>query len=107
MRSRHHSLTAMQVSRAVSRDIVGALPVGGHVHQLGVGWRADTHQRRYELTAALAVSSNALKHPGDLEAEDVRPDGCMKADLWPVGVFARPVQVNVTMPSTGIAAGLR
>ncbi|HVE90107.1 MAG TPA: hypothetical protein VNA44_10450 [Burkholderiaceae bacterium] len=63
----------------------------GHVHQLGVGWRAATNQRRYELTAALAVSSNALKHPSDLEAEDVRLAGAIEQRLgesWRVAVRA-------------------
>jgi hypothetical protein len=60
----------------------------GHVHQLGGGWRADTHQRRYELTAALAVSSNALKHPSDLEAEDVRFAGAIEQRLGESWRFA-------------------
>ena len=63
----------------------------GHVHRLGVGWRADTHQRRYELTAALAVSSNALTHPSDLEAEDVRFAGAIEqrvGESWRVALLA-------------------
>ena len=53
----------------------------GHVHQLGVGWGAATQQRRYELTTAFAVSSNALKHPSDLAAEDVRFAGVIEQRL--------------------------
>ncbi len=63
----------------------------GHVHQLGVGWRADTDRRRYELTTALAVSSNALKHPSDLEADDVRFAGAIEQRLgesWRVDLRA-------------------
>ena len=63
----------------------------GHVHQLGVGWRADTAQRRYELTTALAVSSNALKNLGDLEADDVRFAGAIEQRLgesWRVALRA-------------------
>ena len=63
----------------------------GHVHQLGVGWRADTDQRRYELSTALAVSSNALKHPSDLEADDVRFAGAVEQRLgesWSVALRA-------------------
>ena len=63
----------------------------GHVHQLGVGWRADTDQRRYELSTALAVSSNALKHPSDLEADDVRFAGAIDQRLgesWQIALRA-------------------
>lgn len=63
----------------------------GHVHQLGVGWRTNAHERRYELTAALAVSSNALKHASDLEVEDVRLGGAIEQRLgesWRVALRA-------------------
>jgi hypothetical protein len=79
--------------RALDLPPVEGVPAdsNGHVHQLGVGWRADTYQRRYELTAALAVSSNALKHPSDLEAEDVRFAGAIEQRLgesWRVALRA-------------------
>jgi len=79
--------------RALDLPVVQGVPAdsNGHVHQLGVGWRADTQQRRYELTAAFAVSSNALKHPSDLEAEDVRLAGLVEQRLgesWRVALHA-------------------
>ena len=79
--------------RVLDLPAVAGVPAdsNGHVHQLGVGWRADTHQRRYELAAALAVSSNALKHPSDLEAEDVRFAGGIEQRLgesWRVALRA-------------------
>lgn len=79
--------------RVLDLPAVDGMPAdsNGHVHQLGVGWRADTHRRRYELTAALAVSSNALKHPSDLEAEDVRFAGAIEQRLgesWHVALHA-------------------
>ncbi len=79
--------------RALDLPAVEGVPAdsNGHVHQLGVGWRADTHQRRYWLTAGLAVSSNALKHASDLEAEDVRFAGAFEQRLgesWRVALRA-------------------
>ena len=79
--------------RALDLPVVDGVPAdsNGHVHQLGVGWRVDAHQRRYELTAALAVSSNALKHLSDLEAEDVRFGGAIEQRLgesWRVALLA-------------------
>ena len=45
----------------------------GYVHRLTVDWqrRSETLQLRLGLT--LAVSSNALKNPGDLSADDLQP----------------------------------
>jgi hypothetical protein len=79
--------------RALDLPTVQGVPAdsNGHVHQLGIGWRADMQERRYWLTAGLAVSSNALKHPGDLEAEDVRFAGAIEQRLgesWRVALRA-------------------
>ncbi|MGH9847699.1 MAG: hypothetical protein ACREEM_54105 [Blastocatellia bacterium] len=63
----------------------------GHVHRLGVGWRRDTQEQRYEVVAALAVSSNALKNLGDLGAEDLRFAGAIEQRLgesWKVALRA-------------------
>jgi hypothetical protein len=56
----------------------------GHVHRLGFGWSKVSAHRRYELAAGLAVSSNALKHPGDLDWDDVRLAGAVEqgVDAW-------------------------
>jgi hypothetical protein len=79
--------------RVLTLPAVGGVPAdtNGHVHQLGGGWRLDTPQRRYWLAAGLAVSSNALKHPSDLEADDVRFAGAIDQSLgesWRVALLA-------------------
>jgi hypothetical protein len=46
----------------------------GHVHRLALGWQRESATDRVRLAAALAVSSNALKYPKQLEARDLRPE---------------------------------
>jgi hypothetical protein len=79
--------------RVLSLPAVGGIPAdtNGHLHQLGAGWRLDTHDRRYWLATGLAVSSNALKHPSDLESDDVRFAGAVEQRLgesWRVALLA-------------------
>ena len=79
--------------RSLDLPAVGGVPAdtNGYVHRLGVGWRRDTQERRFELAAALAVSSNALKNLGDLSAEDLRFAGAIEQRLgesWKVALRA-------------------
>lgn len=69
--------------RILELPAVGGVPAdtNGHVHRIAAGWRRDTPERRYELAAAVAVSSNALKNPGDLDAEDLRFAGAIEQRL--------------------------
>jgi hypothetical protein len=57
----------------------------GHVHRLTIGWQQEGAWR-VQLAAALAVSSNALKHAGDLGASDIQPDIALEHEtldtLW-------------------------
>jgi hypothetical protein len=50
----------------------------GHVHRLALGWQRESATDRVRLAAALAVSSNALKYPKQLEARDLRPELAME-----------------------------
>jgi hypothetical protein len=76
--------------RALDLPAVDGVPAdtNGHVHRLGFGWGRDTQARRYDLAAGLAVSSNALKHPGDLDLDDVRFAGVIeqRAGAWRLAV---------------------
>lgn len=44
-----------------------------YVHRLTFAWQHRSETRRLRLGVTLAVSSNALKHAGDLGASDLRP----------------------------------
>lgn len=46
----------------------------GHVHRLALGWQREAATHRVRLAAALAVCSNALKYPKQLDARDLRPE---------------------------------
>src|SRR5215204_5777875 len=79
--------------RVLTLPAVQGVPAdtNGHVHQLGVGWRLEADHRRYWLAVGLAVSSNALKHPRDLDSEDVRFAGGIEQHLnesWRVALLA-------------------
>lgn len=57
----------------------------GHVHRLALGWQQDAAWR-LKIAAALAVSSNALKHLNDIGASDIQPDIALEREtlktLW-------------------------
>lgn len=48
-----------------------AAQTNGHVHRTGPTWRKESSERRIRIEPRLAVSSNALRHPKDLEAQDL------------------------------------
>jgi hypothetical protein len=52
-----------------------AADTNGHVHRLALGWGWDTPQVRFGFGPKLGVSSNALKHPKDLQLADLRWHG--------------------------------
>jgi hypothetical protein len=58
----------------------------GHVHRLTVGSQQEDAAWRVKLAAALAVSSNALKHMNDLGVSDIQPDIALEREslgaLW-------------------------
>jgi len=47
-----------------------AAQTNGHVHRTGPTWRKESSERRVRVEPRLAVSSNALRHPKDLDAHD-------------------------------------
>lgn len=57
----------------------------GHVHRLTFGWQQNAAWR-LKIAAALAVSSNALKHVGDIGLSDIQPDVSLEREtlnsLW-------------------------
>lgn len=48
-----------------------AAETNGHVHRTGLTWRKVSPERRIRVEPRLAVSSNALRHPKDLDAQDL------------------------------------
>jgi hypothetical protein len=48
-----------------------AAQTNGHVHRLGPTWRKVSSERSIRVEPRLAVSSNALRHPKDLEMQDL------------------------------------
>ncbi len=48
-----------------------AAETNGHVHRLGPTWRKVSSERSIRVEPRLAVSSNALRHPKDLEVQDL------------------------------------
>jgi hypothetical protein len=48
-----------------------AAETNGHVHRTGPTWRKVSSERRIRVEPRLAVSSNALRHPKDLDAHDL------------------------------------
>lgn len=48
-----------------------AAQTNGHVHRTGPTWRKESPERRIRVEPRLAVSSTALRHPKDLEAQDL------------------------------------
>jgi hypothetical protein len=48
-----------------------AADTNGHVHRLGPTWRKESPERRIRVEPRIAVSSNALRHPKDLDAQDL------------------------------------
>lgn len=48
-----------------------AAQTNGHVHRTGPTWRKVSPGQRIRVEPRLAVSSNALRHPKDLEAQDL------------------------------------
>jgi len=48
-----------------------AAETNGHVHRTGPTWRKVSSERRVRVEPRLAVSSNALRHPKDLDAQDL------------------------------------
>ncbi len=55
-----------------------AADTNGHVHRTGPAWRKVSSERRVRIEPGLAVSSNALRHPKDLDAEDIRLSGAIE-----------------------------
>lgn len=49
----------------------------GHVHALSLSWRARLEDWAFELTPVLAVSSNVLKNPDDIQADDWQLHGAV------------------------------
>ena len=48
-----------------------AADTNGHVHRTGPTWRKVSSGQRIRVEPRLAVSSNALRHPKDLDAQDI------------------------------------
>ncbi|HKQ23700.1 MAG TPA: hypothetical protein VJT81_04555 [Burkholderiales bacterium] len=48
-----------------------AAQTNGHVHRTGPTWRKVSSERSIRVQPRLAVSSNALRHPKDLDAQDL------------------------------------
>jgi len=59
--------------RILDLPAVNAVPAqtNGHVHRLGPTWRKVSSERSIRVEPRLAVSSNALRHPKDLEVQDL------------------------------------
>lgn len=68
-----------------------AADTNGHVHRLTFGWQREKAAWRLRLAGVFAVSSNALKHPGDLNLKDLQPDIAVErgvADAFRFGLRA-------------------
>jgi len=48
-----------------------AAQTNGHVHRTGPTWRKVSPEQRIRVEPRIAVSSNALRHPKDLEVQDL------------------------------------
>ena len=60
--------------RSIDLVAIGGVPAAsnGDLHRMALVWRHDGAPWRYRVGAGLAVSSNVLKNPGEIEGDDLR-----------------------------------
>jgi hypothetical protein len=77
------ALSGQHEYRILDLPLVGgqAASTNGHVHRLSIGWSRQDEASLLRIGAALAVSSNALKHLDDLSFSDLRPDAALERNF--------------------------